>query len=200
MRNIYVGRQAIYDWKLTLYGYELLFRSGNQDTRPASDNFDGDRATSEVLLNTFMEIGLARIRAWTTLLALCRLDHKPQAHFTTALVRAHMCERLVRRQGGCPPETAFTVSLLSILDLLLDRTLGEIVDELALSEEIRTALLDHQGLAGRALGCTLAYESHQWEATEFECMPEWELAEIYLDASAQAFLEQQALQTVNQHP
>jgi EAL and modified HD-GYP domain-containing signal transduction protein len=139
-------------------------------------------------------MGLARIRAWTTLLALCRLDHKPQIHYTTALVRAHMCERLVEKQGGCPPDVAFTVGLLSILDLLLDRPLAEIVDELALSEDIRTALLEHEGVAGRALRCAVAYENQQWDSSEFECMSDEELVDIYLEASARAFGEQQALQ------
>lgn len=142
-------------------------------------------------------MGLSRIRAWTTLLALCRLDNKPQIHFITALVRAHMCERLVQKQGGCAPDMAFTVGLLSILDLLLDRPLAEIVDDLALSDEIRAALLEYQGVAGRALHCAKSYEYQQWENTDFECMSNTEIVDIYLEASDQAFLEQQALQAAN---
>jgi EAL and modified HD-GYP domain-containing signal transduction protein len=139
-------------------------------------------------------MGLSRIRAWASLLALCQLDHKPRIHFTTALVRAHMCERLVAKQGGCAPEMAFTVGLLSILDLLLDRPLAEIVCELALTEEIRDALLERRGIAGGALRCALAYESQKWDACEFEGFSDDELVRVYLDASAQAFIEQQALQ------
>ena len=139
-------------------------------------------------------MGLSRIRAWASLLALCQLDDKPRSHFTTALVRAHMCERLVAKQGGCPPETAFTVGLLSILDLLLDRSLSEIVAELALSDEIRDALLEQRGIAGRALRCTLAYEFQQRDEGGCEGFSDEDLVNVYLDASAQAFIEQQALQ------
>jgi EAL and modified HD-GYP domain-containing signal transduction protein len=46
---------------MELYAYELLYRSGKQNTSNLASGFDGDSATSEVLLNTFMEIGLERI-------------------------------------------------------------------------------------------------------------------------------------------
>jgi EAL and modified HD-GYP domain-containing signal transduction protein len=42
-----------------VYAYELLFRShGNEDT---ADVTDGDRATSQVMLNTFADIGLDKL-------------------------------------------------------------------------------------------------------------------------------------------
>jgi EAL and modified HD-GYP domain-containing signal transduction protein len=58
MIEIFVGRQPIYNPQLKVVGYELLFRSYDKGT---SDVIDGDRATSQVILNTFMEIGLERL-------------------------------------------------------------------------------------------------------------------------------------------
>ncbi|MFV2059184.1 MAG: EAL and HDOD domain-containing protein [Gammaproteobacteria bacterium] len=56
--SVYIGRQPIYDASLKLYAYELLFRSGITNQA----NFvDGDHATTEVILNTFTEIGLTKI-------------------------------------------------------------------------------------------------------------------------------------------
>ena len=58
MSDIFIGRQAIYDRNLEVYAYELLFRAAQDD----SANFiDGDQATSDVIVNTFMEIGLDNI-------------------------------------------------------------------------------------------------------------------------------------------
>jgi EAL and modified HD-GYP domain-containing signal transduction protein len=58
MSDIYIGRQPIYDRTLNVYAYELLFRA-------ASDNraefTDGDQATTDVIVNTFLEIGLDNI-------------------------------------------------------------------------------------------------------------------------------------------
>lgn len=58
MDEIFVGRQPIYDARLKVHAYELLFRGG--DTNRA-DVLDGDQATSQVIVNTFMEIGLDQI-------------------------------------------------------------------------------------------------------------------------------------------
>jgi len=56
--SVYIGRQPIYDAALKVYAYELLFRSGEENQA----NFvDGDHATTEVILNTFTEIGLTKI-------------------------------------------------------------------------------------------------------------------------------------------
>ncbi len=58
MDDIFLGRQPICDQNLAVYGYELLFR----DTQTNSAQIvDGDRATSRVIINTFMEIGLDNI-------------------------------------------------------------------------------------------------------------------------------------------
>lgn len=53
--QIFVGRQPIFDSKLKVVGYELLFRSSNVDH---FDGSDGDQATSHVINNALMEIGL----------------------------------------------------------------------------------------------------------------------------------------------
>ena len=53
--KIFIGRQPIFDQKLNVVGYELLFRPGNVD---AFDGSDGNVATSQVINNALMEIGL----------------------------------------------------------------------------------------------------------------------------------------------
>ena len=58
MQDIFVGRQPIYGRRLELFAYELLYRGGDVDH---ADFRQGDRATSQVLLNTFTEFGLERI-------------------------------------------------------------------------------------------------------------------------------------------
>ena len=60
MPDIYVGRQPIYNKNLTVFGYELLFRSGTKNAA-AIDPFSADGATSTTIINTFLEIGLERL-------------------------------------------------------------------------------------------------------------------------------------------
>ncbi|VAX01509.1 Predicted signal transduction protein [hydrothermal vent metagenome] len=56
--SVYIGRQPIYDASLNVFAYELLFRSGEVNE---ANFIDGDHATTEVILNTFTEIGLTKI-------------------------------------------------------------------------------------------------------------------------------------------
>ena len=56
--QIFIGRQPIFNSKLKVVGYELLFRSGTVD---AFDGRDSNAATSQVINNALMEIGLDEI-------------------------------------------------------------------------------------------------------------------------------------------
>lgn len=56
MQDIFIGRQPIYNRNLGVYGYEMLFRDSNKNM--ASIDMDEDAATSQVIINTFMEMGV----------------------------------------------------------------------------------------------------------------------------------------------
>jgi EAL and modified HD-GYP domain-containing signal transduction protein len=60
MPDIYVGRQPIYDRKIRIYGYELLFRAG-KNTADAFEQIGADGATSTTIINSFLEIGLDKL-------------------------------------------------------------------------------------------------------------------------------------------
>lgn len=59
MSEVFVGRQPIYSRNLGVYAYELLFRSG--ELQNASGAVSADGATSQTIVNTFIEIGLEKI-------------------------------------------------------------------------------------------------------------------------------------------
>ena len=58
LERVLVSRQPIYSAEMAVLGYELLFR--DSDVNYASFS-DGDQATAEVILNTFMDIGLQEV-------------------------------------------------------------------------------------------------------------------------------------------
>lgn len=55
MENLFIARQPIYDSKQTVIGYELLYRNGDVDSAIFED---GDQASCEAILNSFMHIGI----------------------------------------------------------------------------------------------------------------------------------------------
>jgi len=56
--EVYVGRQPIFDQNQELYAYELLYRSSEQNRYYG---IDGSKATSDVIVNTFINIGVEKI-------------------------------------------------------------------------------------------------------------------------------------------
>ena len=55
MNNIFIARQPIYNRSDSLMGYELLYRAGDTDI---AEFEDGKMASTEVILNSFMNIGV----------------------------------------------------------------------------------------------------------------------------------------------
>lgn len=56
--EVYVARQPIFYKNKKLYGYELLFRDGISNVFPV---IDGDTATSKLLSNSFLSIGMNQL-------------------------------------------------------------------------------------------------------------------------------------------
>ena len=57
--EVYLGRQPIYDGLREIQAYELLYRGAARDTTAVIS--DGDRASAEVMLKAFLEIGLQTV-------------------------------------------------------------------------------------------------------------------------------------------
>jgi EAL and modified HD-GYP domain-containing signal transduction protein len=146
----------------------------------------------ESIRQAVIYMGLQRIRNWVTLLIMAGLKDRLEEHYLMALVRAHLCERL-QQQANVSNGSGFLIGLFSILDLLLQRPLAEILQELTLTEEINDALLKRKGIAGQALDCTLHVEAGEWHQVDFPGLSRDEIHLHYLGASEQAFLEKRQL-------
>ncbi len=58
MENLFIARQPIYNDKMKLIGYELLYRSGDMEHALFED---GSQASCDTILNTFMHIGIDHV-------------------------------------------------------------------------------------------------------------------------------------------
>jgi c-di-GMP-related signal transduction protein len=56
--HTFVGRQPVFDLKMNIFGYELLFRTGLDNYFP---QVDGDEATSNVISDSYFNIGINTI-------------------------------------------------------------------------------------------------------------------------------------------
>ncbi|MEW6446238.1 MAG: EAL and HDOD domain-containing protein [Pseudomonadota bacterium] len=58
LQDVYIARQAVYDRNMQVIGYELLFRGTHAGTAGIKDEH---MASSQVIINTFINIGLERL-------------------------------------------------------------------------------------------------------------------------------------------
>ncbi|HHO67445.1 MAG TPA: HDOD domain-containing protein [Gammaproteobacteria bacterium] len=138
----------------------------------------------ESIREAVVYVGLQTVRHMAMLLAMSQLDDKPAEIVNTALVRGRMAELLAIRLGQPQPESFFTVGLFSILDVLMDNSMEEILTQLPLADHIAAALLEHAGIHGRILDCVLAYERGEWEKISCNTLTMKDIRGCYLEALA----------------
>jgi len=112
-------------------------------------------------------LGIDKIKTWTSLLALSKLNDKPQALHLLALVRALMCEKLAEFISPYEKEQFYTVGLLSCLDAFFDQNIKDVVSHILLDQNINNALLSYNGDAGLALQTTLYFEQSHWHKLDW---------------------------------
>jgi EAL and modified HD-GYP domain-containing signal transduction protein len=105
-------------------------------------------------------LGAERVRQFLLVVLVSELGAQRPALVAAALLRARLCQTLVRDLQTGDPETAFTAGLLSVADALLDRPMGEVLRALPVSDELYWALLGHGGPLGAALAMAVRIERH----------------------------------------
>ncbi|MCB9833996.1 MAG: HDOD domain-containing protein [Planctomycetes bacterium] len=136
----------------------------------------------ESIRHAVMILGLRWVRTWANLVILSGVKDRPQALFNLAVIRGKMCEQLARASNQPRPESFFTAGLLSALEALLARPMKEILDDLPLADDLRAALLEHNGVLGEALSCTLGYEQSAWGDLRFQGLDATAIRDSYLTA------------------
>lgn len=138
----------------------------------------------ESILQAVTLLGVTRLRMMVTLLTLKGLNQKPKAIVQTAILRARMCELLGIALKEKETDSFHLVGLFSALDALIDRPLGDILQDLPLRDEVKQAILHHQGRMGEALHCVLAMERTAWEDSKCAELSSDQVQDAYLQAIA----------------
>jgi EAL and modified HD-GYP domain-containing signal transduction protein len=125
-------------------------------------------------------VGTNLIRQWASVIWLESIEDKPRELMVMSMVRAQMCQQLGTAMGCKNLDQFFTVGLLSLLDVLLDRPMATVLEELPLVEEVKEALLNRKGPMGSALNCIRAYERCDWESTSCTNLDGKKIREAYL--------------------
>jgi EAL and modified HD-GYP domain-containing signal transduction protein len=82
----------------------------------------------------------------------------------TAVVRARFCELLAELIGDSEhSDDLFLMGLLSTIDALLDMPMDKALEQIPLSEELKSALLNKPGQLRDILELVIGYEAGDWE-------------------------------------
>lgn len=124
--------------------------------------------TATSIQQAILILGLKQLKAWSNVIALGRLNHKPDVLREHAVIRALLCQSLVFAWPTLDEDSAFTIGLLSLLPSFLDSTMEIICQELNLSATMTQALLQQQGEYGVILTTASAIQTGHWEQVDWD--------------------------------
>lgn len=148
--------------------------------------FGGVNSVHQALL----VLGERIVKKWASMIALTELGQdRPAELVATCLLRARFCELLGEAIGLTGSyHNLFLVGMLSLVDALIGRPLTEVLDELAVSHDIRDALIETDSPMGAIRALVAAHERGDWERVEglSQKLPvsDIRIAELYRDAVA----------------
>lgn len=134
-------------------------------------------------------LGQQEMIKWASLVALRNVGYdKPDELIVTAVSRAKFCEAMagvtyLKDRSA----DLFLTGLFSLLDTFLDQPMDEILRELPLDQEIKTALLGEPGPFKSILDLVMLYERGSWDkafaiaSTEYG-LDEVEVMSFYLES------------------
>ncbi len=135
-----------------------------------------------------LRLGINETKKWIMLLFLRDISNTDNDEFTKiSLIRAMFMERIIVKLGKKSiAQDAYMVGLLSMIDNILAQDLIKILDNLKLSNNIKDALINKEGILFEILQWIKYYELSQWDKVE-EFNSKYDLstnmiAEIYLEA------------------
>ena len=110
-------------------------------------------------------LGERAAKKWIWLVCVAGIgEGKPTELLKMPLLRARFCELLGPAAGMVvEANDLFLLGLLSMMDVLLERPMLEVLEELPVDEEIKQALRGEPGRFRRILEVALHYEAGQWE-------------------------------------
>ncbi|MEI6702145.1 MAG: EAL domain-containing protein [Deltaproteobacteria bacterium] len=131
----------------------------------------GTREKIKTLRQAILMLGINQLRRWIQLSLFAGQDSRGINHplLEMAAVRGRLMENMVeqlsdRVVGDEEAEEAFMVGILSLLDVLFETTLEEIISKLNLDDITSSALLKREGQLGKMLTLTEKLEIADFDA------------------------------------
>lgn len=132
-------------------------------------------------------LGQKQMRSWVGVATVSGMVHpRTQELAVLCATRARFCESLGERLGVASPHECFSVGMFSLLDVMLGKTVDEVLLEVPVSDAVAQSLRGEPGTMTDLLGVIVAYERGDWDTVSQLCAgsgwPEADLIGLYIDA------------------
>ena len=124
------------------------------------------RAEISTIKQALIVLGASEIKKLLSLLFAAQVSaDKPVELIKLSLTRARFGELLAISHGQLKDTgMAFLTGMMSLMDAILDESMESVMQKLPLSNEIKAALLDNEGLLAQYLNLVKYYEQANWSA------------------------------------
>ena len=133
-----------------------------------SMNFATRNRTTTVR-QAIMKLGIEQLKQWIYLLSVSNASGEIDPFFEEFLklsfTRANLCSELMNYTRAVPISKgeAYLMGMFSTLQFLIDAPLEEILAQVPIAQEIKTALLTREGPCGLLYDLVLSYEGADWD-------------------------------------
>lgn len=129
-------------------------------------NQAGQYLTSHItsIKHAIMVVGLKELRKWLSLIMVRGLgEHKPDIISRTCMIRARFAEQLgVEMKLGDKTPELFMMGMFSMIDVLMEKPMNDVLDDLPIAATIKSALLGTQGKYNDIYNLVISYERGDW--------------------------------------
>jgi EAL and modified HD-GYP domain-containing signal transduction protein len=143
---------------------------------------------TKVVKQAMIQIGVNELRKWIYILLLKDIQViENRELIKNSYVRGKFMEILANEVGNTDKQSEyFMAGIFSSIDMLLNRKMEDIIKELALSNEVKEALIGNDNTIKKALDIVLDYEMLRWDDLNEDAsaygIPTERLKDIYLDS------------------
>jgi EAL and modified HD-GYP domain-containing signal transduction protein len=130
-----------------------------------SSYFAAHQETTSVR-QAMVRVGINQLKQWVYLLSFedNAADSASEELLKTSFMRANFASRLVRKRRNfvINASDAYLLGMFSTLEYMIDAPMEEILEDIPIVEEVKTALISKEGLAGKLYELLLSYERAEW--------------------------------------
>ena len=107
-------------------------------------------------------LGIPEVKKWALIIIMTSNQQKSEELVRDLLIRGHMCEQIALASGINNASGYMIAGLISGANALLDIEMNELLSQIPLSREIKTAITEASGQMGEILHNTINYCRGNW--------------------------------------